>query len=954
VEKGYLSIVLHAHLPFVHHPESEGYIEERWLYEAITETYIPLLDVFDGLVLDQMPFRVTMSLTPTLLSMLANPLLQERYVRYLDNLIVLAKQEVKRVKEHKDFLLVADMYLHRFEHIKLRFEQSFERNIIKGFRELEQSGHLELITSSATHAFLPYVQTEEALRAQIENAILVHTAHLGRAPRGIWLPECGFKEGHDRILKDYGLRFFFTDTHSVLHADPMPAYGVHAPILTPHGVAAFARDPETSRQVWSAKEGYPGDYDYREYYRDIGYDLDYEYIKPYLHQSGVRLNTGIKYYRISGGGDHKEVYNPDWARGKAGDHAGNFIYNREKQIEYLSAQLDRKPLIIASYDAELFGHWWYEGPIWIDRLCRKIHTDQQTFTMITPSEYLLEYPESQECELSFSTWGRGGYGDVWLNDSNQWIYRHLHQMEKRMIELARSYPDATGLKKRALNQAVRELLLAQSSDWAFIMDTGTMVDYAIRRTKNHIGRFNKISEDLREDRLEERWLEEVERRDDIFPDLNYRVFLPPAEAGNAKPSSVRDIRGRNRLKVLMLSWEYPPMMVGGLSRHVYDLSKKLVEQGTEVHVVTCHVDGYPNYELNGGVHVHRVQTYQAKELPFMDWIFQLNLKMADYASGLITHYGPFDLIHAHDWLVNRAAKALKHQFYLPLAATIHATEHGRNQGLFTDLHHSIHHQEWELTYEACRVIGCSKYMEQEIKSLFQLPADKLDIIPNGVDSEMIYHTHIDPSIRQRFAMDHEKIVFFVGRLVREKGVHILLESIPSILRDCPEAKFVIAGKGPMLEELKHRAFEMGVAEKVLFTGFIDDQTRNQLFRLAHAAVFPSIYEPFGIVALEAMSARVPLIVSGVGGLAEIISHGEDGFTVLPGDVPSLSMHIARMLRDEALAKGMADRAWDKVSVVYNWDNIAKQTRDTYYKILKSYASRDSYFEYTQEAAAAKE
>ncbi|WP_018754419.1 1,4-alpha-glucan branching protein domain-containing protein [Paenibacillus terrigena] len=929
--KGYLSLVLHAHLPFVHHPESEDYIEERWLFEAMTETYLPQLDVFEGLLRDGVDFRITMSLTPTLLSMLASPLLQERYLSYLNNLIELATYECERTEGDESFHPLAVQYLEQFEHIKDLFVTTYQGRIIDGFRKFQDAGNLELITSAATHAFLPYVKTEQAIRSQIENAISVHTTLLGRSPRGIWLPECGMKEGLDRILKDYGIDFFFTDTHSLNHASPKPRRGVYGPVVTPHGVAAFARDQETSKQVWSSLEGYPGDYDYREYYRDIGYDLNYEYIKPYLHKTGVRLHTGIKYYRITGQDGHKEPYRPSWAEAKASNHAGNFFFNRERQVEHLAAHMDRKPIIIASYDAELFGHWWYEGPRFIDQLCRKAHDNGQIIQMITPAEYLHEYHENEQCQLAFSSWGRAGYGEVWLGQDNAWIYRHLHRMEEQMIELADRFPNPTDLEQRALNQAAKQLMLAESSDWAFIMDNKTMVPYAVKRTQNHMNRFQKLYRALRSGMIDEAWLQEAERRDDIFPALDYQIY----RSYPAATAELHDVvqQARNGLKILMFSWEFPPMTVGGLSRHVYDLTRSLTKQGMEVHVITSHVNGYPAYEVNQGVHVHRVRTYQAHDLSFMEWVFQLNLAMTDYCKPLIAHYGPFDLIHAHDWLVCQAATALKHQFHLPLVATIHATEHGRNQGIYSELQHAIHHLEWKLTYEAWRVIGCSRYMEEELLRLFQLPADKLDTIANGVDSQLLQPVEVEASVRAQFARPDERIVYFVGRLVREKGVHILLDSIPTILASCPNTKFIISGKGPVMEELQAQARQMNVDHHVLFTGFIDDTTRNQLFQMASIAVFPSLYEPFGIVALEAMAAGTPVIVSGTGGLQEMVNYGEDGYTVLPGDVPSLASHVIQMLQNPDLARSMAQQAVYKLATAYNWDHIARQTIHTYHRTL---------------------
>jgi 1,4-alpha-glucan branching enzyme len=525
MEKGYLALVLHSHLPYVRHPEHDRFLEEDWLFEAITETYIPLINVYDGLVNDGVDFRITMSLTPTLIAMLTDPLLQHRYARHIDRLIELAGKETERTKHQPEFNPIARMYQDIFRNAKYVFEEKYGRNLVTAFRKFQDLGRLEIITCSATHGFLPLMQNRNAVRAQIQVAVRHHEKHLGRPPRGIWLPECGYYEGLDEVLKDAGIRYFFTDSHGVFHASPRPKYGVYAPIYTRSGVAAFGRDIESSKQVWSSIEGYPGDFNYRDFYRDVGFDLDYEYIRPYLHDDGVRVNLGIKYYKITGRSDHKDAYVRQWALERAAEHAGNFMFNREKQIEWLTGIVqDRKPLIVAPYDAELFGHWWFEGPDWINFLVRKIASDQKTVKLTTPTEYLSENPRCQVATPSLSSWGFKGYAEVWLNASNDWIYRHLHTAADRMVELARRFPDADGLLRRALNQAARELLLAQSSDWAFIMKTGSHVEYAVKRTQDHVLRFTRLYDDIRAGRVDEEWLREIEYQDNLFPEIDYRVY----------------------------------------------------------------------------------------------------------------------------------------------------------------------------------------------------------------------------------------------------------------------------------------------------------------------------------------------------------------------------------------------------------------------------------------------
>lgn len=516
-------MVLHGHLPYVRHPEHEDFLEEDWLYEAITETYIPLLNVFEGLIKDKIDFRVTLGLSPTLITMLLDPLLQERYLKHLDSLIELASREVERTRWQPEFHKLALMYLSKFNLARYIFVDKHNRNLIQAFRAVQDAGKLEIITCGATHGFFPLMHVcKESIRAQVKTAVDQYKRVFGRQPRGIWLPECGYNPGDDEILKENGLRFFFVDAHGILHGTPRPKYGVFAPAYCKSGVACFGRDLESSKQVWSAVEGYPGDYSYREFYRDIGFDLDFDYVKPYIHKDGIRINTGIKYYKITGESQEKHPYVPEDALQKSADQAGNFMFNRQKQIEYLYDMLKREPIIISPYDAELFGHWWYEGPDWLDFLFRKVACDQKTFKMITPSEYLEKFPRNQVITPSMSTWGYKGYNEVWLEGSNDWIYRHLHKASERMTELVRMCPDAGGIKLRALNQALRELLLAQSSDWAFIMKTGTHVSYAVKRTKDHLLRFSKLYFSIKADNVNESWLTDIEYKDKIFPNIDYR------------------------------------------------------------------------------------------------------------------------------------------------------------------------------------------------------------------------------------------------------------------------------------------------------------------------------------------------------------------------------------------------------------------------------------------------
>ncbi|NJN30141.1 MAG: glycoside hydrolase family 57 protein [Synechococcales cyanobacterium RM1_1_8] len=523
---GYVALVLHAHLPFVRHPESDFVLEEEWLHEAIIETYVPLLHMFEGLKRDGIDFKMTMSMTPPLVSMLRDELLQDRFDHHLGMLLELVKKEVVRHEHNGHLKYLAEYYVKEFTAVKATWERC-DRDLVGAFRKFLDSGNLEIITCGATHGYLPLMQMyPQAVWAQLQVACESYEENFGRAPKGIWLPECAYFDGLERQVADAGLRYFLTDGHGLLYAKPRPRFGSYAPIFTESGVAVFGRDHESSQQVWSSKVGYPGAAEYREFYKDLGWDAEYEYIKPYIMPNGQRKNTGVKYHKITGKDSHeKELYDPYWAKEKSASHAGNFMHTRERQVEHLNGVMGRAPLIVSPYDAELFGHWWYEGPWFLDYFFRKSWHDQNTYTMTHLAEYLQTNPTQQVARPSQSSWGYKGFHEYWLNETNAWVYPHLHKAAERMIELAKREP-RDELEWRCLNQAARELLLAQSSDWAFIMRTGTMVPYAVRRTKSHVQRFTKLYNDILKGELDSGWLEKVETIDNIFPNLNYRVYRP--------------------------------------------------------------------------------------------------------------------------------------------------------------------------------------------------------------------------------------------------------------------------------------------------------------------------------------------------------------------------------------------------------------------------------------------
>ena len=523
--QGHFVVMLHAHLPFVRHLEHEKFLEENWLFEAITETYVPLVQIIDGWLADGIDARLTLSLSPPLCAMLQDEQLQQRYLRHLNGLIELAEKEIHRTHWDRAFRELAWLYHHRLSDIRDTYV-THGRDLLRPFRDFQQQGILEIATSAATHALLPLLADDPAsLRAQILVARDYYRECFDRDPQGIWLPECAFVEGIEKILQEADIRWFATDTHGLLQAHPRPRYGVFAPIYTTTGVAAFGRDYESAKQVWSKHEGYPGDPRYREFYRDIGFDLDLDYVKPYLPAPDIRSFTGIKYHRISGPTGEKQVYDRNAALGAADEHASHFLRARIEQFAKLgSIMVDCPPVVFSPYDAELFGHWWHEGPEFLNLFMRKAACDQQVFKLGTPGEYLRALPTHQVATPAASSWGEEGYWRVWLNESNQWIYPHLRAAQARMTELARKFPNAGGLIERALKQAARELLLAQSSDWPFILHTGTSPDYATRRFKEHLHRFLSLYDQLMSNEIAEDALARMEAADNLFPNVNYKYW----------------------------------------------------------------------------------------------------------------------------------------------------------------------------------------------------------------------------------------------------------------------------------------------------------------------------------------------------------------------------------------------------------------------------------------------
>ena len=395
------------------------------------------------------------------------------------------------------------------------------------------------------------------------------------------------------------------------------------------------------------------------------------------------------------------------------------------------------------------------------------------------------------------------------------------------------------------------------------------------------------------------------------------------------------------MKVLVLAWEFPPRLVGGIARHVAELYPEIVKLNCEVHLLTVEVKDAPEYEIIEGIRIHRVAVAVGND--FFHWVANMNQSMGEYGGKLIQKEGNFALIHAHDWLVGDAAIALKNCFKIPLIATIHATECGRNNGIYHDGQKYIDYKEKSLVYNAWRTIVCSQYMRYEVERVLQCPWDKIDVVYNGIRPEKKVRFEEDferIAFRRRFARDDERIIYYVGRMAYEKGISVLLDAAPKVLWEMGgKAKFVIIGGGNT-DSLKQQIKDLGIWDRCYFTGFMTDEDLDKFQTIADCAVFPSLYEPFGIVALESFAARVPVVVSNAGGLAEVVQHNKTGVVTHANDPDSLTWGILKVLKNPHYAQSLVENAYNCLASRFSWDKLAEQTIAIYGRVIRERSQVD--------------
>ena len=543
---GAFTFVLHSHLPYARQAGRWPHGEE-WLHEAAAETYIPLLDALNRLRADRVQAKLTLTLTPVLLEQLADADVQKNFETYLIDRIAAARTDLKRFAEQGLELqrALARFYLDWYEHTLKQFEGTYAGNLVPAFKELQDDGLIEIVTCAATHGYLPLLDRDESINLQLKTAVENYHAHFERYPRAIWLPECAYRPayvtdsgrvrpGLEHWLALQDLRLFFAETHMIEGGRPVGVAAGEA--IGPYGtvirrylvpftdvkpehpattyqpyyvsgteVAVIGRNNKTGLQVWSADWGYPGDFDYREFHK----------------KDGV---SGLQYWRVTGAGTdlgQKELYHPEWAAHKVESHAEHFANLVEAELEKYRDEHGSPGLISANYDTELFGHWWFEGVSWLEAVLRHLAANDRA-ELVTASEYIEEHPPEIALNLPEGSWGAGGTHFVWNNADTQWMWPVIYAAEQRMLEAVSMNLTAAGETERVLNQAARELLLLQSSDWPFLVTTGQAREYAIERFRGHVDRFDHLLDSLEAPGTAN--VDVIWEKDKVFPGIDFRWF----------------------------------------------------------------------------------------------------------------------------------------------------------------------------------------------------------------------------------------------------------------------------------------------------------------------------------------------------------------------------------------------------------------------------------------------
>lgn len=523
------SLILHinAHQGYFRHLDEEYSEKNHILFSSITQTFLPLLNMFANLEADGIPFKVCMTFSPILCTLLSDPVTQQSYIEWLDNLISFGECELDRLDDKSKTYSLAQKYLQQLKYTKRDFTETLNQDILSKISYYAKRGNIELLATTATNCFLPhYIDTPEAINAQIEVGIQSHKNFFDVVSEGFWLPHMGYAKGIENLLRAYGLRYTILDSHGLLFASPVPEAGIFSPVRCNNSLILFARDNETPQDITNPN-GYMNNPVYRDRNKDIGYEADSTYLSKFLENGKARFSTGFKYWSYSKNADGtSSIYNPEAANRQVELDATNFLDVKAKKLAQASELLrDKDVSLVCTFDANLFGQNWYEGIDWLEQIFRQaaVRTDisLDVCESLTTNQFSI-----QKIVPYMSSDAGTGYGENLLDSSNCWMMRYTHKACERMIDLSSRFTDDTGLKARSLNLAAKEVLLAQSSDWAQMLHDRNYPEYASDQFTKFILSFSTVFDSLGSNCISTEWLTKLEREHTIFPWINYHVFSP--------------------------------------------------------------------------------------------------------------------------------------------------------------------------------------------------------------------------------------------------------------------------------------------------------------------------------------------------------------------------------------------------------------------------------------------
>ena len=536
--RGYLSLVLHGHLPYIRAEKQGDHREDyRFLTRAV-ECYLPLIHALDRLNHDSIPGCVSISLSPTLIAMMGDSRMQNQLGDHLDRLLELSARELNRTALQHELRYLTGTYHLKLLQLKNTFRQRCNSNLLFAFADLARCGRIELMTCPASHAFLPgmVAMQRQAATCQIRLGLDAFRRAFDFNPSGFWLPECAYTPELDEILGDEGVGYIVIDSRGLENASEEPVHGPHAPVYSPSGVASFARERKGTHLIGCTPEGRPLDGLFRDNTHDLIHSLPMEYLREHMPAPGVRLETGLRYYRVGRGGDEREIYERKPALNRAAENAWEFLCQAGRRAESVAWKMDRPPLQVAAYDMHVFGSEWYEGTEFLDYLLRKAHCDQSAIEILTPSEYLRRHPCNQMVTPGVSSWGEDGYFREWVGPDNAWVYRHLSRAARVMHHLCveadedgdRQSPsigkNGHDLRSRALRAAARQLILAQSSDWMAMMRNEEHREYGKSRLTAHLQNFARVASQIEKKKINADEIERLERAWPIFDGLQTDAY----------------------------------------------------------------------------------------------------------------------------------------------------------------------------------------------------------------------------------------------------------------------------------------------------------------------------------------------------------------------------------------------------------------------------------------------